>query len=123
MRYKLHSFLWAFALALSSIGTTAYAIDNKTGYAVSDNGEIDKGLYSFELGDTIQKFNLVQTFNVDAICSGYLLGDTYYYIEYSQVYNGYKVQGFYAYDMDSKTTRMIADYGGAQNGTIAGHLT
>lgn len=123
MRYKLHSFLWAFALVLSSVGSTAYAIDSKTGYAVSDNGDIGKGLYSFELGDTIKNFNFVQTFNVDAICSGYLLGDTYYYIEYSQVYNGYKVQGFYAYDMDSKTTRMIADYGGAQNGTIAGHLT
>ena len=123
MRYKLHYSLLAYALALASISGTAYAIDGRTGYAVSDNDALGKGLYSFELGDTIKNFSLVQSLNVDRIASGYLLGNTYYYIDYSQVYNGYKTQALYAYDLDSKATRMIADYGGAQNGPIAGNLT
>lgn len=103
MRYKLHSSLLAFSLALTTLGTTAYAFDDKTGYAVSDNQELGIGLYSFELGDTIKNFNLVQSLNADRISTGYLLGDTYYYIDYSQVYNGYKVNALYAYDMESKT--------------------
>ena len=123
MRYKLHYSLLAYALALASISGTAYAFDDHTGYAVSDNDELGIGLYSFELGDTIKNFSLVQALNADRIASGYLLDNTYYYIDYSQVYNGYKTQALYAYDLDSKATRMVADYGGAQNGPIAGHLT
>lgn len=123
MRYKLHSSLLAFSLALTTLGTTAYAFDDKTGYAVSDNQELGIGLYSFELGDTIKNFTLVQSLNADRISSGYLLGDTYYYIDYSQVINGYKVNGLYAYDMESKNTRMIADYGATLNGAIAGSMS
>ena len=51
MRYKFHSSLLAIALALTTLGTTAYAYDDKTGYAVSDNEELGIGLYSFELGE------------------------------------------------------------------------
>ncbi len=123
MRYKLHSSLLAYTLALASIGGTAYAIDDRTGYAVSDYESTGIGLFSFELGDTLKNINFIQPFNADHIASGYLLGDTYYYIDYEQVYNGYKTQALYAYDMDSKTTRMVADYGGAQNGAIAGSLS
>ena len=119
MRYKFHSSLLAIALALTTLGTTAYAYDDKTGYAVSDNEELGIGLYSFELGDTIKNFNFVQSLPADRISTGYLIGDTYYYIDYSQVYNGYKVNALYAYDMDSKTSRMVADYGAVFQGAIA----
>ena len=120
MRYKLHSSMMAFALALTSLGATAaYAIDEKTGYAISDNDALGVGLYSFDIGDTIKNFNLVQSLNADRLSGGYLLGDTYYYIDYSQVYNGYKVNALYAYDMESKSTRMVADYGATENGAIA----
>lgn len=123
MRYKLHFFFVAFALTLAPLASNSHAVDVKTAYAMSDNADLGKGIYTFELSDTIKNISLFQALNVDAVSSGYLLGDTYYYLEYSQVYNGYKTLGFYAFDMESKTVRQIADYGGVLNGTIAGHFT
>lgn len=119
MKYKLHAFLLASVMALSGFVGTSFATDTKTVYTMSDNGNFGKGIYTFELGDTINDIKLLQPMTYDGVSGGLLVDDTYYYLEYSQVYNGYKVLGLYSYDMENKTVKQIVDYGGAQNGTIS----
>ncbi|MDO4158983.1 MAG: carboxypeptidase regulatory-like domain-containing protein [Prevotellaceae bacterium] len=120
MKYNLQSFLIAAALAFSPWVTTASGQETKTGYAMSDSGTFGKGIYTFELSDTIDNISLFQSMTYDAVTSGILLNDTYYYFEYSQVYNGTESIGFFAFDMETKTVRQIADYGAALNSSIAG---
>lgn len=123
MRNKLHQFLTALALVLTSWCGTAHAIDAKTAYAMSESDDFGKGIYTFQLGDSITDLSLFQSMTFDHVSGGYLLGDTYYYLDYSQVYNGYKVNGLYAFDMESKTAKLVKDYEAAQNGTIASCFT
>lgn len=119
MKYKLHYLLLATVLTLLSWSERSMAQSTKTVYAMSDNEDFGKGIYSFELGDTINNLSLVQSLTVDAISGGLLVGDTYYYLEYQQTYNGYKVLGLYSYSMEDKVVKQIVDYGGKQQGTIA----
>lgn len=127
MKLKTHLSLMALALAaLAGQTGQAWAQDTKTVYALcpSDDLGSGKGLYTFEMGDTIGTINLLQAMTYENVCGGLLLNDTYYYMEYAQVYNGYQTLGFYAYDMESKAIKQIADYGSTTNGSsIASCLT
>lgn len=61
------------------------------------------------------------TYNM--VCGGQIVDNTYYYFEYEQVYNGIKVHGLWAFDMESKTQRQIADYGGVNNGQAVSNFS
>lgn len=118
MKHKMH--FATLALALASLASTgqAWAQETKTVYGIVDTENYaTKGIYTFELGDTISNMNLLQEMTFDRVSGGLVMGDTYYYMEYSQVYNGYKSIGLYAYDLESKTTKQIADYQSELNGT------
>lgn len=119
MRYRLHFWLLASVLSLALFGR-ASAQEAKTIYAVIDDDDPGKGIYTMQLGDTLGGEKLFMQLNCDKVGTGLLLGNTYYYIDYSQVYNGYKVNGLYSVDMDSKAVKLIADYGGVEQGPIAG---
>lgn len=119
MKQNLTHFLLAAMMAVLGLCTTVSAADVKTIYAMSDNGNYGKGIYTLDLGDTISNIQLLKSLSYEGVSGGLMVGDTYYYLEYQQVYNGYKVLGLYAYDMESQTLKRIADYGEEQNGTIA----
>lgn len=123
MKSKLHYYLMASFLALSGAFCQAFASDFKTAYALSDNDDYGKGIYSFELGDTIKNVSMFQPMTFNAVCGGQIVNNIYYYFEYEQVYNGIKVHGLWAFDMDSKTQRQIADYGGVNNGQAVSNFS
>lgn len=103
----------------------ACAQEVRTAYAITDKGDYEdgKGIYTFDIGDTINNIKRLQALNVESVSGGLLLDGIYYYMEYQQVYNGYKSLGFYSVDMDTKTVKQIADYGGTLSGPIASSLS
>ena len=125
MKHRLQKKIAALTIALlSSVGVIT-AQQTFTGYAMTDSEAegFGKGVYSFQLGDTITGIERVKEIPMENLSGGQLVGDTYYYLEYLQNYNGYQVLGLYAYDMESKTSRQIADYGAVQQGPIAGNFS
>lgn len=118
MKSKLHSLLMASVWALSGLFCQANATDFKTVYAMSDNDEYGKGIYTFELGDTVRNISLFQAMTYDCVSGGLLVGDTYYYLEYQQNMQGYRTLGFYSFNIEDKTLKNIVDYGGIQDGPI-----
>lgn len=123
MKSKLHYYLVTSLCVLSGVLCQAFASDAKTAYALSDNDEFGKGIYTFELSDTIKNVSLFQTMTFNAVCGGLIVDNTYYYFEYEQVYNGIKVHGLWAFDIESKTQRQIADYGGVNNGQAVSNFS
>lgn len=123
MKSKLHYYLVTSLCVLSGVLCQAFASDVKTVYALSDNEEFGKGIYTFELSDTLKNVSLFQTMTYNMVCGGQIVDNTYYYFEYEQVYNGIKVHGLWAFDMESKTQRQIADYGGVNNGQAVSNFS
>ena len=123
MKKKIHYLFLAFLSLLSVLPGQSIAQETKIAYAMNDNEESGKGIYSFELSDTISNLQLIQPMSFEWVSGGLLVGETYYYMEYRQTDNGYESVGFYSYDMESKSVKQIADYGSTYQGPIASCLS
>ena len=123
MRKQSH--MWLLFAALSLIGSaTANGQEVKTAYGFSDSDPgSGKGVYTFDIkSDTVDNIQLLQGVNCDNVSASYMLDDKYYYLDYTQNQSGYKSNGFYSLDLDSKAIKTIVDYGGVQQGPIICHL-
>lgn len=123
MGKQLHAWLLSAALAL--IGSvTASGQEAKTAYGFSDTDPgSGKGVYTFDIkSDTVDNIQLVQGIDCNSVSASYMLDDKYYYLDYTQNQYGYKSNGFYSLDLDTKTVKSIIDYGGEQQGPIISHL-
>lgn len=123
MRNKLHTWLVLLAVTLLG-GISAYGQDPVTAYGFTDmDAGSGKGIYTFDIKpDTVDNIQLQQELTMNNVSGSYMLDNKYYYLDYSQNYLGYKSNGFYSIDLDTKTVKQIANYGGTQQGTIISHL-
>ena len=119
MKHKLNYLFLVIALMTQWGWNVARAGDIRTGYAINNNEDYTKGIFTFEMGDTINDLKLWMPLTFNQASGGRLIGDTYYYIDYTQTDNGYEVNGLYAVNMDDQSVRLVADYGAANMGAIA----
>ena len=73
MKKKIHYLFLAFLSLLSVLPGQSIAQETKIAYAMNDNEESGKGIYSFELSDTIKDLKLIQPMSFEWV-SGGLLG-------------------------------------------------
>ena len=121
MKHKSHYLLVALLALLSWTGN-ATAKDVRTAFAMCDDETLGKGIWNFDIGDTVNNFQKKQALSFDRVCGSYLLNNKFYYLEYSQQTYGYNSIGFYAYDLDANTVKQIGDYGNQASGPCASHF-
>lgn len=85
MKSKLHYYLVTSLCVLSGVLCQAFASDFKTAYALSDREDYGKGIYTFEIGDTIKNVSLFQAMTYNKVCGGQIVDDTYYYLSMSRL--------------------------------------
>jgi len=83
-----------------------------------------KGIYTFDFdGQQMSNVKKLHSLAVDRASGACLVGDVYYWFDYSQTLKGHTSNAFYAYDMETGTVTQIANYGGQLGGEIISHLT
>ena len=113
MKHKLNYLFLVIALMTQWGWNVARAGDIRTGYAINNKEDYTKGIFTFEMGDTINDLKLWMPLTFDQASGGRLIGDTYYYMDYT---------GLYAVNMDDQSVRLVADYGATDMGAIASCL-
>lgn len=124
-----HKQLQVLASLLLSLGVGTYA-SAQTVYGLCADREDTPGIYSYELCDTgmtnkqlVQKIELTgddSSRNYESLAGGIYLNGKYYYVRYTQTLNGYTADGFWEYDFESKTSKLVKDLGRTANGPIFG---
>lgn len=127
MKYRLHYLLSVFALLFAG---TIRLMAQSDGYGVITGGE-QAGIYKYTVGSNgFSDIELVKGFtlstvqnNSDHISGACLVGNRFYYITTTWVYNGYKSQGLFYYDLDADAVVQVADYGDTHQGPVAASLS
>ena len=101
------------------------AEDAKLCYAIVDSPDYleGQGIYAFDFdGATMTNFRKAFPIMADRTSGACMVGDLFYYFDYTQNSRGHTANGFYSYDTETGETRQIANFGNRQGGEIVSHL-
>lgn len=119
---------WMLATAMASAGM-AVAASSATPEAPSkmvwslltgqlNNQSAEVGIVNYDLYAP-QTYTMVEDLSArgKSLGAGFVVGDEFFWYDYTQQVYGYDAGGLYAYDMEEGTTRVVASYGDQRAGT------
>ena len=104
-------------------GLQAQEVKECYGLCTSQDNLDGTGIYAFDFdGQQVTNLRKAHALSSDRLAGAACVDGIYYWTDISHSLKGYLTNGLYAYDMEERTVRQIANYNGTLNGDIVSHL-